>query len=466
MKIRYILSIITLLLLYMIVGIGLPYVKTPVLEDYEKEEISKKQFHSENAGTDRAKIITDNDEALGERIRMISQAGERIILSTFAFESDYSGMKMISALNAAADRGVQVQILVDGFNSWLSMEGNPYFIALANHENVQIKLYNKVNLLKPWKAMSRMHDKYIVADEAVYIAGGRNTFDYFLGNTEGYKNYDTDVLVYNTGSSQSSIYEIIGYFDQIWEMDCCELWHEESGIDIKQPSVQEAKVELQQTYSMLQDERNEWFVAVDYKAITVPTNKVSLLSGSTGLYAKKPKVFYGLCRLMADAKENVTIHTPYIICNTPMYQAFSEICSKSTDVILMTNSVENNGNPFGAVDYYLNKEKILNTGLQVLEFDGDRSYHSKCIAIDDRISIVGSFNMDMKSTYQSTEIMVVIDSIELNQQLRGIMEGYHRSAKTADLKDADELFAKGVPTKNKIQRWFIKVIDPYVRFLL
>ena len=44
------------------------------------------------------------------------------------------------------------------------MEGNPYFYGLSSHENVEIKLYNKANPLKPWKMMGRMHDKYLIAD--------------------------------------------------------------------------------------------------------------------------------------------------------------------------------------------------------------------------------------------------------------------------------------------------------------
>ena len=46
--------------------------------------------------------------------------------------------------------------------SWIDMEGNPYFYGLSSHENVEIKLYNKANPLKPWKMMGRMHDKYLI----------------------------------------------------------------------------------------------------------------------------------------------------------------------------------------------------------------------------------------------------------------------------------------------------------------
>jgi phosphatidylserine/phosphatidylglycerophosphate/cardiolipin synthase-like enzyme len=40
------------------------------------------------------------------------------------------------------------------------------------------------------------------------------------------------------------------------------------------------------------------------------------------------------------------------------------------------------------------------------------------VLIDDSISIVGSFNVDMRSCYLDTELMLVIDCKELNQQLR------------------------------------------------
>ena len=47
------------------------------------------------------------------------------------------------------DRGVHIRLLVDGMESWIDMEGNPYFYGLSSHENVEIKLYNKANPLKP-----------------------------------------------------------------------------------------------------------------------------------------------------------------------------------------------------------------------------------------------------------------------------------------------------------------------------
>ena len=44
--------------------------------------------------------------------------------------------------------------------------------------------------------------------------------------------------------------------------------------------------------------------------------------------------------------------------------------------------------------------------------------HTKSVLIDDRFSLIGSFNWDMRSAYLDTELMLLVKSKELNKQLR------------------------------------------------
>ena len=48
----------------------------------------------------------------------------------------------------------------------------------------------------------------------------------------------------------------------------------------------------------------------------------------------------------------------------------------------------------------------------------------KSITIGDELAIVGSFNMDMRSAYLDTELMLVVDSKGSNQSVEGAMEAY------------------------------------------
>lgn len=452
---------------YLLVGAVAPYLKAPEVSTAYSSQFDAKDYYADTVSCDRAALLEDNEEALAERIRMIANARERIVLSTFDFRSDVSGKQMLAALCAAAERGVQVQVLVDGMYALLHMEGDPYFYTLSSAENVTVKIYNPVSLLTPWTGMSRMHDKYLIADEKVYVLGGRNTFDYFLGGQDSYKNHDRDMLVCNTGGTESSIYQVLGYFEDIWKLEYCKIWHGNRGLS-KLSSVRSAGEELAVLYENMQQEHPQWFEDTDYLEQTVSTNKITLLSNPTDLYAKEPWVFYGLSELMKGARDQVIFHTPYMMCDDMMYETYREICGGEAVVTMMTNSVANNGNPFGAVDYALHKQEILDTGLQVLEYEGGVSYHGKSAAVDDRLAIVGSFNADMKSVYQDTELMLVADSQELCAQLKGNLEAYQKDAVPAMVK-ADEtefLSQKELPPGTKLLRQLIKAVDPWIRFLL
>lgn len=179
--------------LYLLLGAVLPFVRQPSVSEKTKKKVEQDSFYGAGEGPERARVLADNGEALEERIRLISQAEERIIMSTFEFRTDESGMDMLAALLDAAKRGVQVQLLVDGFAAFTNMTGNEYFMALSGMETAEIRIYSPVNPLFPWRLMGRMHDKYLIADDMAYILGGRNTYDYFLGYHDGYKNYDWDM---------------------------------------------------------------------------------------------------------------------------------------------------------------------------------------------------------------------------------------------------------------------------------
>ncbi|MCD8086773.1 MAG: phospholipase D family protein [Clostridiales bacterium] len=360
---------------------------------------------------------------------MIAGAQERIILSTFDIRSDEAGMQVLAALYDAAERGVEVQVLADGMRSLTNMEGNPYFYALSSHENVEIRIYNQINILKPWTIMGRLHDKYIIVDEDLYLLGGRNTFNYFLGDTDGWRNFDWDVLVYYTGEGEGSLAQLEEYFESVWSSEDCSVFHNRASL-ARTGSVKRAAETLVEVYADLQEAQPELFTDYDYGANTVETDKITLLAGDTNILSKEPKVYYAVCQLMENASENVTIHTPYVICNDAMMEELGTLSSLVPTVQLMTNSPANNSNPFGAAYYQADRLKVVEQGVTLLEYHGDYSYHGKVIAIDDDLSLIGSFNFDMRSVYLDTELMLVVDSEDLNAMLREDMAYYEAQAAT------------------------------------
>ena len=122
-------GIVKCLGIYLLVCLLVP----PLLGVYQK---SPRQLALHTCEQERICLIENNEDALRWRLRMIRQAQEEIILSTFDFRADNSGSDVIAALLDAADRGVQVRLILDGINSQLHLSGSGAFQALAAQENV------------------------------------------------------------------------------------------------------------------------------------------------------------------------------------------------------------------------------------------------------------------------------------------------------------------------------------------
>ena len=445
-KRRIILPIVAAVLCYIALGAVLPFVYQPAVKEETKEQFEQKSFYEEDVSNERAAILSDNVDALAERIRLISHARERIILSTFEFRNDESGKDVMAALLAAADRGVEVQILMDGMPAFknLQLSSDPYFQALSSHENIQIALYNPINLLQPWKLMGRLHDKYLIADDTAYILGGRNTYDYFLGDYGDYKNYDWDVLVYSEEPGQGeSMNTLLDYFSQIWELPLNRIWKDNPELQSRN-RVSQAREALEERYASMQEEHPDWFADCDYRENTREVNHIELLANPTHCYAKEPVVYYEMTELMKQAEEEVRFHTPYIICNDWMLERLSALGKTVPDIRILLNSVDNGDNFVASSDYLRHKDEVVDTGIPLWEYDGGISNHGKSVLIDGDLTIVGSYNLDLRSTYVDTELMLVVECEELNQELEGHLLAFQEDSRRildADTYEVPEGFA-------------------------
>ena len=422
-------------------------------------------------GSERAVIVEDNSDALLNRVRMIQNAQSQIVLSTFDFMSDESGRIMLGALCEAAGRGVKVEVVVDGFDGVLHMKWNPYFYALSSKENVTLMMYNEINPFTMYKGMARMHDKYLVVDRQIYMLGGRNTFNYFLGDYSDYKNYDRDVLVWRSEPAaeqeDASVNELLAYYETVKNSGECSYFASGKQISDRY-CVKRAAERIAEDYKKYCDEHAELSGDYSYEENTFPVEGIALLSNPVNAGVKEPVVWHKLMSLVSSAEDSVKFHTPYIICNDMMYDTLAGAAA-GKEVSVMTNSVANNGNSFGAADLEKNRDKMLATGISRLEYEGGVSYHGKSLVIDDDISVVGSFNMDMRSAYLDTELMLVIKSDELNAQLREIMSGYEKSAVTA-LPDGSydnpyNVVPQEITTTRKVRKDIIKTLFYWARFL-
>ena len=396
------------------------------------------------------------------RLRMIGAAKKSIVLATLDLRADESGTDLLAALNHAAEKGVEIKLLIDGIYQQLFLNGSKEFQALASRENVEVGVYNPVSPVGLFKLNYRMHDKYVIVDDKMYLLGGRNSNDIFLGDYTTDINVDRDILVCDTTNGKGeSLQDLEAYFQQIWNEGCVKIKggrkknsseisvleeaaddSEGSESNLKNSDIVNGKSNaeneitdetqeklskyekqyqsLEMRYASLKEKYTDIEDYSSWQEDTIPANKITLVNNGTHAGPKTPLVLQTI-RYLAQNAENVTIQTPYVICNGYMYDTLNEIASHAQLKIIL-NAVEKGSNPWGCTDYLNQKKKILNTGADVYELMNEVPVHTKAVLLDDRLSIVGSYNLDMRSTYVDTETMLVIDGEEFNRQLKACID--------------------------------------------
>ncbi|MGN0169473.1 MAG: phosphatidylserine/phosphatidylglycerophosphate/cardiolipin synthase family protein [Lachnospiraceae bacterium] len=419
--------------------------------------ITKSSFESTIPGKEQILCVDDNEEALLWRLRMIGGARHSIVLSTFDLRPDENGTKVMAALFQAAERGVDIKLLLDGIYEIPFLNRSDTFHALVSHENVETRLYNPVDLQGLFRGNYRMHDKYLMADDTMYLLGGRNTNDIFLGDHKTGINVDRDILVYDTTAGKGeSLQQLTAYFEQIWQEPCVRIEKKRNPQDYAEEYAlfTDLYKELKEKYPDI-EHYTRWAEA------TYPADKITLISNGTAAKKKSPDVLKTIA-MLADGQEDVLIQTPYVICDSYMYDLLRRI-SDEAEVKIILNAVENGSNPWGCTDYLNHKQDILDTGVDVYELMNRHAVHTKTVLVGDNLSIVGSYNLDMRSTYLDTELMLVIDSEQLNEKIRTLADEYME--KSIEVK-ADGKTTVGAKYKEKQQKTSKRVFYQILRVLI
>ena len=407
------------------------------------------------------RIIDDNGEAMLRRLQVIDSAEKELVFSTYDLADDDAGRDVMAALLSAAQRGVHIRILVDGLCGFTSgICSSSSFQALLSEQNVEAKIYNPIHLLTPFDENYRMHDKYLAADQKVYILGGRNTRNKSIGSYPGKQDADRDALVYCEGTD-SSVSQLLTYFEAVWGRK------ESKPVTVKKVS-DETKQALLNRYEKLKKSSSEPISSADFRSFMIPVKNVNLYVNPVAAENKAPQLWTDLLYLMGQGKD-IEIQTPYIIFSHLMHQQFSGL-AEGRNIRIITNAPETGANPMGCAELLNRKKHLLKTGFELYEYAADRSAHVKTVVIDDTYSLVGSFNFDMRSAYLDTETMLLIDSEEINRQLRETNMKYMRSSRCSSqmaLNIPGEHFL--TPEMGKIQKGFYAVlralIEPFRQLL-
>jgi len=384
--------------------------------------------------------LVEPDLALDARIALIEKAQVSVDMQYFSFADDRVGHTVLSTLAGAASRGVRIRLLVDDMST-AGLDGA--LSEFARRGNVEVRLFNPflrgrasrigrlIDLALDFKRLQRrMHNKLFVADGVVAIVGGRNIGDEYFARSGQRDFLDFDLLLTGT-----VVNDLGSGFDTYWNSPYALPVADVVGSTARSEALVRVGGEI--PVSVRRDEFGVWplrdqlkskaYRLVPGRATTFADNPVK--ADARGLVGFEQTLTYRVFGLLGDAKQEVILISPYFI---PAQRGLARIrAAREAGVRLRvyTNSLAGTDMPL--VSAHLNgyRAELLKMGVELYEIGGapekreqsvadllDSTYgslHAKVASVDGKLLLIGSLNLDPRSSRINTELGVAVYSEEL-----------------------------------------------------
>ena len=322
------------------------------------------RFLGDETSEDRIVLLEDEHDSGIVRIDVIEKAEETLDIAYYTTHKGISREIFFGSIVEAADRGVEIRILIDGIFHNLRGPSRDFKYMLKNHPKIELKFYEPLNLIKPWTWNNRLHDKHIIADNKYAIIGGRNIGDkYFLKNYDGDIVKDRDVLILNTNpnNNNSVIKGMKSYFNMVWN-------HEFSQECIKDLNYYQIKIgEKKESYlsnllkKLEYSEEKKNYEDIDWYSRSVPTNNITFIHNPIERFNKDPRVLQEIAKVMEHGEDSIFIQSPYVIPIKHMTKHINIDKIKEKEVSILTNSLATSPNYIAMAGYENNRKKLINT---------------------------------------------------------------------------------------------------------
>ena len=430
-------------------------------------EVGRRASDSKTKNDSAFALVGSAELAFTSRMTLIKAAQKTLDLQYYAIHADPTTERMFEALKEAADRGVRVRILLDDFNT---AGKNAQVLKLGFEKNIEMRLFNPLPSNRAsavWRIVSslsdaarlqrRMHNKIFVADNAIAITGGRNLGDTYFGQSEGVNFVDIDVL-----TAGRITRDLSSSFDKYWNNPLAypvQSLMTEKEIDAIKPKTESSADGLinaavaatgtgqnTSTLPALPDATNLALLTWTWAASAMLVDEPSKIAADAdSVEEAQDTAVDGLLGLMSQAKSDLLIVSPYFVPGPLMMQQFAEIRQRGIRIRVLTNSLASNDAVAAHAGYARYREALLGLGIELYEMRSEQrgtiasfgsgtgsagrsggesraSLHAKAVVIDNRLVVVGSMNLDLRSKLQNSEVAVVVRNSKLATEATALIE--------------------------------------------
>ena len=391
-------------------------------------------------------LLADPEEALQVRLHLAELAQTTLDLQYYLWQGDDSGLSLSHEVLAAADRGVRVRILLDDI--YHSGRDSAYQ-TLNSHPNVQVRLFNPIGNRGAAKMPNyafqkstfnyRMHNKIFLVDGVAAVLGGRNIGDEYFGRNTSFNFQDIDAI---------TVGAVVNHVGEAFDL----FWNSEFAIPVE--------VLRQKGLKLIDATQRSRLSAAREQVRSADGEHAAGASHLTWLDTLSNGLLWTNARIIVDRPDRggeypdsaftaftedpeltpsstVQIQTAYLIPNGPMLGNLTALSTKGVDVRILTNSAASTNH--GVVHAYYSKyrKQLLSENIELYEVQGtgalatylDRvgedahaGLHTKAMVVDERLSVIGSYNMDPRSRVWNSEIALVVDDANFAAEVLQEME--------------------------------------------
>ncbi len=400
-------------------------------------------------------LLDTGTEAFVQRANLIELAEHGIDAQYYIWNSDISGLYLLRRLLLAADRGVQVRLLLDDIN----VSGRDQNIAaLDHHPNIEIRIFNPSAIRDgPAKGLAfvadfrrmnrRMHNKTFIVDGVLGIVGGRNIGDEYFDLHPQVNHRDRDVLA--LGPIVHSMSDnFLAYWNSPWAYPIAQLRStpvgdpdlatlaEQVGPDADDKSIlsrvpaqdpEEAFAELEQALQALVWARAELIYDPPADDMQESTSRPKRTANALRQY-------------VLGARSEILVESAYLILAEPQLEVMAGLRERGVRIAALTNSLASNDLVPNHAGYARWRVGMLEQGIELHELRPDAaacevwiepadycekglvSLHAKSVVFDREILYVGSFNVNLRSIFLNGETVLIIHSPQLAAQVADDIE--------------------------------------------
>lgn len=352
-------------------------------------------------------------EALKQAYDSIAGARRRVCLEFYIIKPDVTGRAFIDLLSRKSREGVEVYLIYDSFGSSDTRD----LLDALRRDGVRVGEFHPIwpwRLKFGWRPANRDHRKLVVVDDEVAGVGGLNLADPYAGRW-----VSTDVSLPPEKLWRDTAVGVRGPAARLFLRAFARSWryvqfggritraeHIEN-VDLP-PTLKGLRVGPPSHY--LRDER-----ATERR--TLPEEN------DMGVFAHVPSLASPfrplLCRLLRNARRRLQMTMAYFAPDDQLLGHLCDAARRGVKVQLMLPAhADIRIMTYAARAFY---QRLLESGVELYERQSV-ILHSKTLTVDDDLSIVGSSNLDYRSTDFNCEISAVIRSRRFAEQLSMLFE--------------------------------------------